>query len=625
MSLMIKEFMRNTWQIISKILKYSVRTLYLIRMIIINIFFLILMIVVVGIYLNLRNNTTKSPSKNTALILDISGTVVDKPITSDNKFHKFSRHLLNTNQSNTKENSLFDIVNILRQAKNDPNITGLILSLKNFSGSNQTSLEYIGKALYEFKNSGKSIYAISDYYNQSQYFLASYSNKIYITPHGFVDLRGISTNRLFYKSLLDNLKINTHVFRVGAYKSAVEPFIQDQMSDHVRHEEKKLINHLWNQYLKTISINRKITTQEIFPETDKMLDELHQIQGDTAAYALKNKWIDEIASHCVIEDTMQKIFGSNKQGTSLNAISMYDYNLTAPIKQNNQIAIICVNGPIIDGPDIPGSIGGDTIAHKIRSARFNPKVKAVILRVNSPGGSVNASELIRSELTAIRDSGKPVVVSMGGIAASGGYWISTPANIIIASNSTITGSIGIFGIINTFEKSLDAIGIHNDGVDISPISNISITKSLPTEYINMMQLYVNNSYRYFINTVAESRKTIKDIHKIAQGHVWLGYDAIKNGLIDSIGDLDDAINKAVKLARLTEYQLNWYEDKTNWIDILLQHTNKVIHAITINFLNHHLLLTNFNDKLKINNPNVLNFIWNDPKNCYALYLDHLIQ
>ncbi|WP_331828143.1 signal peptide peptidase SppA [Candidatus Blochmannia sp. SNP] len=618
--------MRNTWKTIRKILKYSVRTLYLIRTIIINIFFIVLIIVIIGTYLNLRNNSTKSPSKNTALILDISGTIVDKPVTSDNKFHKFSKHLLNTNQSNTKENSLFDIINILRQAKNDPNITGLILSLKNFSGSNQTSLEYIGKALHEFKNSGKSIYAISDYYNQSQYLLASYANKIYLTPHGFVDLRGISTNRLYYKSLLDNLKINTHVFRVGAYKSAVEPFIQDQMSDHVRHEEKKIINHLWNQYLKTISTNRKITAQEIFPETNKMLNELHQIQGDTAAYALKKKWIDEIASHCVIEDTMQKIFGSNKQGTSFNAISMYDYNLIAPIQQKDEIAIICVNGPIVDGPDIPGSIGGDTIAHKIRSARFNSKVKAVILRVNSPGGSVNASELIRSELIAVRNSGKPVVVSMGGIAASGGYWISTPANSIIASNSTITGSIGIFGIINTFEKSLDAIGVHNDGVSTSPIANISITTSLPTEYINMMQLYVNNSYHYFINTVAESRRqTIEDIHKIAQGHVWLGYDAIKHGLIDNIGDLDDAINKAVKLSHLTEYQLNWYEDKTNWIDILLQHTNKVIHAITINFLNNHLSLTNFNEKLKINNLNVLNFIWNDPKNCYALYLDHLTQ
>ncbi|WHL25248.1 MAG: signal peptide peptidase SppA [Candidatus Blochmannia vicinus] len=622
---MIKEFMQNKWQTIRKILKYSVRTLYLIRTIIINIFFIVLMIIVIGTYLNLRNNSTKSPSKNTALILDISGTVVDKPITSDNKFHKFSKYLLNTNQSNIKENSLFDIINILRQAKNDPNITGLILSLKNFSGSNQTSLEYIGKALHEFKNSGKLIYSISDYYNQSQYFLASYANKIYLTPHGFVDLRGISTNRLYYKSLLDNLKINTHVFRVGAYKSAVEPFIQDQMSDHVRHEEKKIINHLWNQYLKTISINRKITTQEIFPETDKMLNELHQIKGDTAAYALKKKWIDEIASHSVIEDTMQKIFGSNKQSASFNAISMYDYNLTVPIKQNNEIAIICVNGPIVDGPDIPGSIGGDTIAHKIKSARFNSKVKAVILRVNSPGGSVNASELIRSELIAVRNSGKPVVVSMGGVAASGGYWISTPANAIIASNSTITGSIGIFGIINTFEKSLDTIGIHNDGVGTSPISNISITTSLPNEYIDMMQLYVNNSYHYFINTVAESRyQTIEDIHKIAQGHVWLGYDAIKNGLIDNIGDLDDAINKAVKLAHLTEYQLNWYEDKTNWIDFLLQHTNKVIHTISMNFLNH-LLLTNFHEKLKINNLNVLNFIWNDPKNCYALYLDHLTQ
>ncbi len=625
MSLMITAFIQNVWKTIYRVFKYSIRTLYLIRTVTINILFIIFIIISIGIYLNLSDSSTASLSKHTALILDLSGIIVDKPVTYG-KFHKFSQHLLNTNRSNTKENSLFDIINILRQAKNDPCITGLILSLKNFSGSNQASLEYIGKVLREFKDAGKLIYAISDYYNQSQYFLASYANKIYLTPHGFVDLRGISTNKLYYKSLLNNLKINTHIFRVGTYKSAVEPFIQDQMSDHVRHEEKQLINRLWNQYLKIISINRNITRQEIFPGINKILDGLYQMQGDTAAYALKNKWIDEIASHFFIENTMKKIFGSNKEGTSFNAISMYDYNVITPIEKNNQIAIICVNGPIVDGPDIPGAIGGDTIANKIRSARFNPKVKAIVLRVNSPGGSVNAAELIRLELIAIRNAGKPVVVSMGGIAASGGYWISTPANAIIASNSTITGSIGIFGIVNTFEKSLDSIGIHNDGVGTSPIANISITTPLPTEYINMMQLYVNTSYHYFISTVATSRcKTIEDIQKIAQGHVWLGYDAIKNGLIDTIGDLDDAINKATELAHLTEYQLNWYEDKVNWIDVILQQTNKVVYTIIINLLNHYVSLTNFNENIKTNNPNILNFSWNDPKHCYALDLDYLMQ
>ncbi|WP_420022265.1 signal peptide peptidase SppA [Blochmannia endosymbiont of Camponotus sp. C-046] len=618
--------MQNIWKTTYKIIRYGMNTLYLIRTILINLFFVIFIIISVGIYLNLRDPSTGSLSQYSALILDISGTIVDKPVTY-NKFQKFSQHLFNTNKSNSKENSLFDIIGILRQAKNDPYVTGLILSLKNFSGSNQASLEYIGKALHEFKESGKLIYAISDYYNQSQYFLASYANKIYLTPHGFVDLRGISTSKLYYKSLLDNLKINTHIFRVGTYKSAVEPFIQDQMSHHVRHEETTLVNRLWDQYLKTISTNRNVTTQSIFPGIDNILNELHQMKGDTAAYALKNKWIDEVASHFVIENTMKKIFGSNKQGTSFNAISMYDYNLIAPTKQDNQIAIICVNGPIVDGPNIPGSIGGDTIAHKIRSARFDPKIKAIVLRVNSPGGSVNASELIRLELTTTRDSGKPVIVSMGGVAASGGYWISTPANVIIASNSTITGSIGIFGIINTFEKSLDAIGIHSDGANTSPIANISITTPLPTEYINMMQLYVNTSYHYFISTVAESRrKTTEDIHKIAQGHVWLGYDAIKNGLIDYIGDIDDAINKAVELAHLQEYQLNWYEDKVNWIDVLMQQTNKVIHSIIIKLLNHYISLDNFNnDNVNINNSNILQFAWNDPKNCYALDLNYLAQ
>lgn len=615
--------MRTIWNIIYNTFSYSIRILQTIRIIMINIFFIIFIIISIGIYLNSQRSTLLADK--TALIFDLSGTIVDKPVTY-NKFQKFSRNILNINKPYIQENSLFDIINILRQAKNDPKITGLILSLKNFAGSNQASLEYIGKVLNEFKNTGKLIYAVSDHYNQSQYFLASYANKIYLTPQGSVDLRGISTNKLYYKSLLNNLKINTHVFRIGEYKSAVEPFTRDNMSDCVRHEEQIWINNLWQQYLQTISINRNVTTQQIFPDINTMLNHLNKIQGDTANYALQNKWIDEIASNSVIENTMHKIFRNNSQNTSFNAISMYDYTLKPPIQNDNQIAVICINGSIIDGSDVSGSVGSDTIICKIRDARLDTKIKAIILRVNSPGGSVNASGLIRSELIATRHSGKPIIVSMGGIAASGGYWISTPADVIIASNSTLTGSIGIFGIINTFEKSLDTIGIHSDGVYTSPIANISTTKSLSDEYIKIMQLYINTNYHYFIKTVAESRhKSITDIEKIAQGHIWLGCNAVKNGLIDNIGDFDDAINKAAELAHLTEYQLNWYEDKINWVNILLQQTNKIVHSLVLQSLQYYISpFTNFNNTSQINNPHdILQFVWNDPKNCYALCLKNI--
>lgn len=617
--------MRIIWKIISNIFKYSLHTVQITKTIITNTLFIIFIIIGIGIYLNTHNSIPLE--NNTALILDITGTIVDKP-TTRNKIKNFSQYIIpNTNRHCVQENSLFDIINILRQAKNDPKITGLILSLKNFSGSNQASLEYIGKALTEFKNSGKIIYAISDYYNQPQYFLASYAHKIYLTPQGTVDLRGIATNKLYYKSLLNNLKINTHIFRVGKYKSAVEPFMRDNMSDEVRIEEQIWINKLWQQYLKTISTNRNTTTKKIFPDIKTTLNHLHQMQGDTAKYALHNKWIDEIASSLSIEEMMKKKFGNNTQNSTFNSISMYDYNPKIPrvTHNDNQIAIICINGSIIDGADTSHSIGGDTVTHKIRNARTDPNIKAIILRINSPGGSVNASELIRSELIATKKSGKPIIVSMGGVAASGGYWISTPADSIIASNSTLTGSIGIFGIINTFENSLDSIGIHSDGVYTAPLANISMNKSLPDEYIKIMQLYVNTNYNYFVKTVAESRqKSITDINKIAQGHIWTGCDAIKNGLIDSIGDFDDAICKAAELAKITEYQLNWNEDKINWLNILLQQTNKIVHLLMSELLKNYVTsfqhFNNYTSQIN-NSSDVFQFIWNDPKNCYALCLN----
>ncbi|URJ24935.1 signal peptide peptidase SppA [Candidatus Blochmannia ocreatus (nom. nud.)] len=622
MSFIKKTYIWNIYRILYKVLKYSIKFLHFVRITITNILFMLLIILIIIIYLNVRN-PVKSLPKNTALVLDINGTIVDKPATY-NTFKKISQNLLNTTTPNTQENSLFDVINIIRQAKNDSNITGLILSLKNFSGCNQTSLEYIGKVLREFQSSGKVIYAISDYYSQSQYFLASYANKIFLTPQGTVDLRGMYTNRFYYKSLLDNLKINTHIFRVGEYKSAVEPFMQNQMSLHVRNEEKKLINYLWNQYLNIVAINRKTTIQKIFPGITTIINGLSQAHGNTAVYALKNNWIDEIAPYSEIENKMKKIFGYDITNSSLHAISMYDYHIKTPKKHNNQIAIICVNGPIIDGTDNAGIIGGDTIVQNIRNARLNPKVKAIVLRVNSPGGSVNASELIRLELISTKNSGKPIVVCMGSIAASGGYWISTPANVIIANNNTLTGSIGIFGIINTFEKSLDSIGIHSDGVDTSPIANISSTKSLPPEYVNMMQIYVNTNYHYFVNTVATARcKTINDVKKIAQGHIWLGHDAIRYGLIDCIGDLDDAINTAANLANLKEYQINWYKDQANWIDSLMKATNKILLNIITDLFNQHNLFTNFNKNIQINYSDIISpFKWNDPKNCYALYSNY---
>ncbi len=436
------------------------------------------------------------------------------------------------------------------------------MDLKNFAGGDQPSMQYIGKALKEFRDSGKPVYAVGENYSQGQYYLASFANKIWLSPQGVVDLHGFATNGLYYKSLLDKLKVSTHVFRVGTYKSAVEPFIRDDMSPAAREADSRWIGELWQNYLNTVAANRQIPAQQVFPGAQGLLEGLTKTGGDTAKYALENKLVDALASSAEIEKTLTKEFGWSKTDKNYRAISYYDYALKTPADTGDSIGVVFANGAIMDGEETQGNVGGDTTAAQIRDARLDPKVKAIVLRVNSPGGSVTASEVIRAELAAARAAGKPVVVSMGGMAASGGYWISTPANYIVANPSTLTGSIGIFGVITTVENSLDSIGVHTDGVSTSPLADVSITRALPPEVQQMMQLSIENGYKRFITLVANARhSTPEQIDKIAQGHVWTGQDAKANGLVDSLGDFDDAVAKAAELAKVKQWHLEYYVDE----------------------------------------------------------------
>ena len=455
----------------------------------------------------------------------------------------------------------------------------MVLQLNDFAGADQPSLRYIGKALREFRDSGKPIFAIGDSYNQTQYFLASYANKIYLSPQGAVDLHGFATNNLYYKSLLDMLKVTTNIFRVGTYKSAVEPLIRDDMSPAAREADSRWIGGLWQNYLETVAANRQLTPQQLFPGAAGVLSGLQAAGGDTARYALDNKLVDELASRTAIENQLVKAFGWDKQANDFNATSIYDYQPKPDANQGGKIAVVFANGAIMDGPQTPGNVG-DTTAAELRQARLDPAIKAVVFRVNSPGGSVSASEVIRSELAAVRAAGKPVVVSMGGMAASGGYWVSTPADYIIASPSTLTGSIGIFGIINTYEKTLDTLGVHTDGVATSPLADIAVTKALPQEFSQMMQLNIENGYKNFLDLVAKSRKmTPQQVDQIAQGHVWLGSDAKANGLVDQLGDFDDAVKKAAELAKLQQWQLDWFVDTPSLSDMVLSQFGVSIHAM----------------------------------------------
>ncbi|EJN1080319.1 signal peptide peptidase SppA [Salmonella enterica] len=571
--------MRTLWRFIAGFFKWTWRVLNFVREMVLNLFFIFLVLVGVGIWMQIGNGSNSEQTARGALLLDISGVIVDKPSTN-HRLGALGRQLFGASSDRLQENSLFDIVNAIRQAKDDRNITGIVLDLKNFTGADQPSMRYIGKALREFRDSGKPVFAVGENYSQGQYYLASFANKIWLSPQGQVDLHGFATNGLYYKTLLDKLKVSTHVFRVGTYKSAVEPFIRDDMSPAAREADSRWIGELWQNYLHTVSANRQISPQQLFPGAQAIIDGLTSVGGDTAKYALDHKLVDALASSADVEKALTKQFGWSKTENNYRAISYYDYSLKTPADTGGTISVIFANGAIMDGEETPGNVGGDTTASQIRDARLDPKVKAIVLRVNSPGGSVNASEVIRAELAAARAAGKPVVVSMGGMAASGGYWISTPANYIVASPSTLTGSIGIFGVINTVENSLSSIGVHSDGVSTSPLADISMTKALSPEVQQMMQLSIEYGYKRFITLVADARKrTPEQIDKIAQGHVWTGEDAKANGLVDSLGDFDDAVAKAAELAKLKQWHLDYYQDEPTVLDMVMDSMTGSVRAM----------------------------------------------
>ena len=571
--------MRTLWRFIAGFFKWTWRLLNFVREMVLNLFFIFLVLVGVGIWMQVSGGDSKETASRGALLLDISGVIVDKPDSSQ-RFSKLSRQLLGASSDRLQENSLFDIVNTIRQAKDDRNITGIVMDLKNFAGGDQPSMQYIGKALKEFRDSGKPVYAVGENYSQGQYYLASFANKIWLSPQGVVDLHGFATNGLYYKSLLDKLKVSTHVFRVGTYKSAVEPFIRDDMSPAAREADSRWIGELWQNYLNTVAANRQIPAEQVFPGAQGLLEGLTKTGGDTAKYALENKLVDALASSAEIEKALTKEFGWSKTDKNYRAISYYDYALKTPADTGDSIGVVFANGAIMDGEETQGNVGGDTTAAQIRDARLDPKVKAIVLRVNSPGGSVTASEVIRAELAAARAAGKPVVVSMGGMAASGGYWISTPANYIVANPSTLTGSIGIFGVITTVENSLDSIGVHTDGVSTSPLADVSITRALPPEAQLMMQLSIENGYKRFITLVADARhSTPEQIDKIAQGHVWTGQDAKANGLVDRNIHFDDAVAKAAELAKVKQWHLEYYVDEPTFFDKVMDNMSGSVRAM----------------------------------------------
>ncbi|MDA9557017.1 signal peptide peptidase SppA [Vibrio sp.] len=497
--------------------------------------------------------------EGSALVLNITGDIVDQA-GYVNPTDSFRGSLLR--QKLPRENVLFDIVSTIRHAENDPNIKGIVLALRHLPETSLTKLRYIGKALGEFKASGKSIYATGDFYNQSQYYLASYADKVFLAPDGAVSLKGYSTYNFYYKSLLEKLDVTTHVFRVGTYKSAVEPVLRDDMSDESRESAERWTSQLWSAYVNDVARNRQINPDILNPTEREMLSQLDSVNGSLSELSTLLGLVDELATRQEIRKQLSDEFGSDgKDG--YNYISYYEYQSLAHQKNNadrsaNEIAVIVAKGAILDGVQPRGTVGGDSTASLLRQAKNNPSIKAVVLRVDSPGGSAHASEVIRNEILALREAGKPVVTSMSSLAASGGYWIAMNTDQIIAQPTTLTGSIGIFAVFNSYEKIIDKYNITLDGVATSPIAGDGPVKGLSDTTSKLLQMNIENGYQRFIGHVANGREmTIEQIDNVAQGRVWTGQDALDHGLVDMLGDFDDAVTMAAELASIDDYSLNW--------------------------------------------------------------------
>ncbi|ENM5813220.1 signal peptide peptidase SppA [Vibrio mimicus] len=551
--------MKSLFRFVGLILKGIWKAITFIRLALTNLIFLLSIGIIYFIYVH-ADAPLPSVNKASALILNLSGPIVEQS-THINPMDSFAGSVFG--EELPRENVLFDIVDTLRHAKNDNNVTGLVLTLGDMPETNLTKLRYIAKAINEFKSSGKPVYAVGDFYNQSQYYLASYADKIYLAPDGAVLLKGYSAYTMYYKTLLEKLDVTTHVFRVGTYKSAIEPFVRDDMSDAARESASRWLTQLWSAYVDDVAANRQIAIKTLTPTMDEFVAQLKEVGGDLAALSKQVGLVDELATRQQVRQALAETFGSDGKD-SYNAISYYEYKASVKptlLNEANDIAVVVASGAIMDGSQPRGTVGGDTVAGLLREARNDSNVKAVVLRVDSPGGSAFASEVIRNEIEALKAAGKPVVVSMSSLAASGGYWISMSADKIVAQPTTLTGSIGIFSVITTFEKGLNNLGIYTDGVGTTPFSGQGVTTGLTQGAKDAIQLGIEHGYQRFISLVAEKRGlTLKAVDELAQGRVWTAQDAQTLGLVDQLGDFDDAVHLAADLAQLDQYNLYWVEE-----------------------------------------------------------------
>jgi len=517
--------------------------------------------------MKMNDHEVYKPKENSVLRIDLNGDIKERGV--KNPFGELDLGPFMPEPSV----GLNDIIENLKKAKDDKNIRGIYLEISNPIAGFAT-LEEVRNALLDFKSSGKFIYAYSEVYSQKAYYLATTANKLYLNPQGGMEIKGLSSQIMFFKKMLDKLDMEVQIFRHGKFKSAIEPFMLDKMSDANRTQVETYLGSLWNHMVDGIAKNRKITSKEIN-------DMANNLSIRSPEDAVKYKLVDALKYEDEVFSDIKKNI-SLSETDKINFVSLNKYS--GAVKESklskDKIAVIYAVGEIESGEGDDEKIGSMRIAKAIRDARLDKNIKAIVLRVNSPGGSALASDVIWRE-TVLAQKAKPFIVSMGDVAASGGYYISCAADRIFAQPNTITGSIGVFGMIPNAQKALsEKLGITIDTVNTNKHSDVgTILRGVSSDEFEYVQQSVEHIYDVFITKVAAGRKTSKNnIDSVGQGRVWSGADAIKINLVDELGGINDAIAYAAKQAKISDYKLQLLPKQKDPLQELLGNTKDEMEA-----------------------------------------------
>jgi protease-4 len=530
------------------------------RLVIINVIFFGILLLILG--LAFRGAPKVEP--DTVLLLQPEGTLVEQY-----SVDPAARALARASGRSSGQVQVRDLVAAIDHAAHDSRITKILLDPSKLEFGGMGALEEVGAALDRFRDAGKPVIAWGTHLGQMQYLLAAHANQVLLDPAGSISITGLSDYRSYYKTLLDKLGVSAHLFRVGEFKSAAEPFILDAPSPASLEADKYWMGGLWNTWLDEVGKLRHIDPAALGRQIDNLPAEIPAASGDVAQLALKLHWVDGLATREDVVKLMQKHGGvTTDNGTGFRAVDLANYlpqTLDLGIGKP-QVAVIVAEGDIVAGKQPAGKIGGESTAALIRAARADRNVHAIVLRVDSPGGEAFAAEQIRREVVLAEQAGKPVIVSMGDMAASGGYWISMNAKRIFAEPDTITGSIGIFGLYFTGSDGLAKLGINTAGQGTTPLAGaFDFRRPLDPALNAMIQSSIDRGYRQFIGNVAKARgKSPADVDAIAQGRVWTGAQALQRGLVDQMGGLQDAIAYAAKDAKLgNDFAVRYIEPALN--------------------------------------------------------------